>query len=730
MFRLVGLYVVGAWVMIQVAEALFQAWGIPESAMRFVFIGAFLCFPIALVFGWIYDITSKGIVRTRAAGPDESVDISLKRTDHLILTAMLVVGIAVLAGSADKVMDENELPEGPAIVERLENSIAVLPFSNLDMNADTGYFSDGVTEEILHRLSTLRALHVLASNSSFALRNSTEGPAEIAAKLGVRYLLQGSVRREQNQVRITARLLDQTGLMVWSDTFDRDLTEIFAVQTDIANVVSREIVSEIVPFDELPAGRTTGNAEAYNAYLLGKYEADRRTMGWKQRANEAFRKAIELDPGFAPPYAGLAILVVNSALGPHWKEARETAEKSLKLDPKLAEAHAALGLITTVLGDPAAGAESLERAIELNPSYSSSYAWLAEALRRQGLETEARNALYRGLEKDPLNPILVANLADGEEQRGDFEAAEQLLLRLIGLPQLSGPSFDILKLYRDWGRYADELATGKKMMVKMGPDSAILVPQLSRNYAALGMTAEADYWLDLSVPDGTDAGTPIAELYYAYKLYDDPSNLRPHLAAVEQQVQTLDGMHRASLLGYGGMAQIQIGDFEKGIEWLETSLELYRQHYQPESIAGVIDVSIYVENWWTWLAIHMMQRLAFAYQQVDRGPDAIDILQQLDDVFGQAQPNTPRELEWRALQRGLYGDIDSAYESLSAAVELGWANYYEITNDPAWLETIKDGRVAALLAEVKLNIDQQRETVQALEEKEDFRGEVERLLSH
>jgi len=146
MFRLVGLYVVGAWVMIQVAEALFQAWGIPESAMRFVFIGAFLCFPIALVFGWIYDITSKGIVRTRAAGPDESVDISLKRTDHLILTAMLVVGIAVLAGSADKVMDENELPEGPAIVERLENSIAVLPFSNLDMNADTGYFSDGVTE--------------------------------------------------------------------------------------------------------------------------------------------------------------------------------------------------------------------------------------------------------------------------------------------------------------------------------------------------------------------------------------------------------------------------------------------------------------------------------------------------------------------------------------------------------------------------------------------------------
>lgn len=731
MFRLVGLYIVGAWVIIQVAEALFQAWGVPETANRFVFIAAAMCFPIALVFGWVYDITSEGIVRTRKAGADESVSMRLQKTDVAILTALVVIGVIIVLGSAERIQEEIQSGHTQtAAVERRENSIAVLPFKNLDINEETGYFSEGITEEILHRLASQRTLHVLANTSSRIFANSNEPPAKVSEALGVRYLLDGSIRRAGGRIRLTARLLDASGFQVWSESFDRamTMTEILAIQTDIANAVSRQIVHEIVPLEALPAGRTTENMEAYNAYLLGRYEADHRAMGWKQRAEEAFRKAIDLDPGFAPPYAGLAILVVNSNLGPHWEEALQTAEKSLELDPDLAEAHAIHGLITALYGDLAAGASSLERAIELDPSYSSSYAWLSIALGRQGLEEEAHNALYRGLEKDPFNPILVANLADAEESSGNFEAAEQLLLRLVGLPEISGPATDIEALYHDWGRYADELAVRKRIMSKAGPDSAGELPYLARSYASLGMTAEADYWLDLSVPKEDDAVVPIADYYFIYKHYDDPAILGRHLASAELHAKVSDEDTRAFLLSYGGLAQIQFGDYAKGVKWLETALDFYRQHYDPESQAGEIDVKLYDENWWSWLVVHVFQRLAFAYQQVDRGSDALDILQQLDGVLEQDQPQTPLQHEWQALQHGLKGDIDSAYGSLAAAVDLGWANYFEIINDPAWAKTIQAPVFQALLQEVKVEVDRQRAIVEAADAEHDFRAEMGQLL--
>ncbi len=329
-FRTVGLYIVGAWLVIQVADIFFPAWTIPETAIRYLIIAAAALFPIALFFGWRYDITSRGIVRTEPSGSTDAIDPGLHRQDYVILAALFAIGIAIVLGSAGKIQEEIESePTAAEEPERRENSIAILPFKNLDVNAETGYFSDGITEEILHRLSTLGALHVLASNSSFAFRNSEEGPASISEKLGVRYLLQGSVRRDSNQVRVTARLLDATGFQVWSQTFDRKLEGIFVIQSEIAATVSSQIVNKIIPMQALSAGRTTTNMEAYNAYLAGKALTDRRSLGWREKAESNFRNAIEMDPGFAPPYAGLAtVLTINKSWGPNWEEGRQLAEKS------------------------------------------------------------------------------------------------------------------------------------------------------------------------------------------------------------------------------------------------------------------------------------------------------------------------------------------------------------------------------------------------------------------
>ncbi len=732
-YRLAGLYIVGAWIVIEVASVFFPAWGIPDTALRFLFIAAVACFPVALIFSWYYDITTAGIVRTRAAHADEAVDLSLRRSDYIVLTALLAVGAAVLVGSADKIQEEIESGHiVDQVIERLPNSLAVLPFKNLDIKAETGYFSDGITEEILHRLSTLGTLHVLASGSSFNFRNSEKAPAQISKALGVRYLLNGSIRRADNYVRITARLLDESGYQLWSETFDRELTEIFAVQTEIAREVSRQIVNEIVLLAELPAGRTTSNMEAYNAYLLGRYQVDSRTQNWKDKADEAFNRAIELDPGFAPPYAGLATLVVNSPVGPHWEEALELAAKALELDPELAEGHAIHGLIAMVLGDPAAGEVSLERAIELNPSLSSAYNWLNLALLRQNRPEEALAVRNRGLVVDPLNPGLVANTAAGESILGNFERAEQLLLRLAGLPQVPGPAYDILNLYDDWGRYGDELAMQKTFLIKtFDPDEP---PgggnDLAITYAKLGMTGEADYWYEKQrslLPEDEDV---IHEVYYLYRLYNDKTRLTMALDTEERHVQFQNDEHRAYFLGYGGMAQIQAGNFEKGVEWLETSFDLYLEMYRPDSPADGIDVMLFYDEWYEALVIPMMQRMAFAYQRQDRQDDANDILHQLEQVLTEPEPKDPLRLEWHALQSALRGDVDGAYKFLSAAAELGWANYYEVVNDPAWANAVATPEFQDLLRQAKERVDEMRQAVESEEAEHDFRAEVQQLLAN
>ena len=340
-FRMSGFYVVGAWLIIQVADVFFPAWGLPDTAVRFLIIAAMACFPIALIFSWIFDITTSGIVRTEPADAGEVFDNSLKRTDYVVLVALLAIGAAIVLGSLQKIVEEVDGTVAVASVEKIANSIAILPFANLDSNPDTGYFSDGVSDEILHRLSSLNALHVLSRASSFVFRDSNEGPVRISEILGVRYLLHGSVRRDNNLVRVTAYLVDDAGKQVWSETFDRELEGIFKIQSEIANTVASRIERQIIPLADLPAGRTTTNMEAYDAYLVGRAFVNARTPGFQDKAIAAFEEAIRLDENFAPPYAGLAV-----ALGlnyydwePTHESAVRAAETALEFDPKLAEGH-------------------------------------------------------------------------------------------------------------------------------------------------------------------------------------------------------------------------------------------------------------------------------------------------------------------------------------------------------------------------------------------------------
>jgi serine/threonine-protein kinase len=728
-YRLVGFYIVGAWVVIQVADISFPAWGVPDSALRYLFLAAVAGFPVALIFSWYYDITPKGVIRTEAADGTEHVDRKLKRSDYLVLTALLAVGLAILFGSASKIQEEVE--SGPDITsgfQWLENSIAVLPFINLDSNPDTGYFSDGITEEILYRLSSLGALHVLASNSSFAFRDSQESPTQIREKLGVRYLLQGSIRRENDYVRIMARLIDEGGFQIWSESFDRKLEGIFAIQTEIASTVASQIINEIVPMQELPAGRTTTNMVAYNEYLRGKFLLDSRLGGWREPAVAAFRKAIELDPGFAPPYAGLAMATtVNSGRGPQWEKGRQLANKALELDPDFAGGHAALGSNLMVEGKLDQSTLSSRRALELDPSMGFAYNTLAITLGRMGQEDEARVVMEKGVSVDPLNVPIILNLASAESREGNFDRAEQLLLRLINLPQHHNIALRRLnEVYDQWGRFTDAVAIAKQFArLYASPHDSEAFIQLAWGYGHLGMTEEADYWKNLVREHAQDELAILDFTYNLLRTRDTESELGAELQQLVNQTEFQVNEHSPWTLAQFGLVNIQLGNFEKGSEQLDYGLRLYQGNADGTGPAGNIDVlALYGDPADVAYVINL---LAFAYQQVGQIDEANALLQQLSDAFG---------MENSALHHALMGDTAGALQTMRSTMKSGSASYYgpgkyyEIINDPAWAETIKAPGFQEFLAEMKEEVDRQRAIVEAIDAEDDFRAEVERLLAN
>jgi len=726
-FRMAGLYIIGAWVVIQVAEVSFEAWSVPDAALRFLFMGAIACFPVALVFSWFFDLTTNGIVRTEKAGDDETVDLSLRLKDYLFLLALFSVGGLILYGSVARVQNEVG-PEQIADEDRvvIEHSIAVLPFSNLDISPETGYFSDGITEEILNRLSGLKTLHVLASNTSFAFRGSQESPAEILQKLGVRFLLQGSIRRDQDHVRVTARLIDENGFQVWSEQFERQLKGIFTIQTEIANQVAGQVINEIVPLAQLPEGRTTQNMEAYDQYLVGKAFLEKRTPGWREQAEQALRKAIELDPGFAPPYAALAETIgVNTGLGPHWKEARSLAERSLELDDELAEGHAAMALVLYAESDSDRASLSARKAIDLNPSLGFAYNILAFNLERTGRREEAYQVRLKGIAVDPLNPPLVANVADAEKLAGDYERAEQLLKRLLYLPEPPQLAYgSLIELYDQLGRFTDALdmaKQGTRVFARRG--KYCCNDWLAWTYGNLGMTGEADYWMRQELANGSLSISTL-DLTINLLLTRGPhTELGRQLLEFVNQPGIEDGLEGWPIAQLG-LVNIYMGNQEAGARQLDYGVRSYQSQIMGIELPDDIDIATLPGGEED--VVMVMHRLVYSYRQLGWQAEADRILQALSEVF---------DMQDNALHHALLGDPETALAVMEAIQEKGRAKYYgpnkyyEIIHSPLWAETIRHPGFPELLSEMKENVDRQRAIVETIEAENDFKAEIERLMT-
>ena len=725
-FRLAGLYVVGAWLVVQVGDVVLPAWAVPETAMRYLIVAATLCFPIALVFAWFYDITPDGIVRTKPVGESDAVISKLKRSDYAILAALLFIAGTILVGSIDRIVQTaDDTFDVVSQSERPPNSLAVLPFENLDPNPDTEYFSNGVSEEILHKLSSVDALKVLGLTSSFAFGSSDQGPKRISEILGVRYLLSGTVRREANNVRITARLLDDAGFQVWSASFDGALENIFDLQSSIADAVASQISSELI--EPIGGGSKTDNMEAYRYYLVGREYFNKRPPNWQEKAEEAFRAAIAADPGYAPAYVGLAnaltIAVGQTRFIANLKEIDAAIAKALELDPNLAEAYATRGMTRT--NSPAedldAAVRDLERSVQLDPNQPMSLAWLAVTYVAQGRIDEAISAQKRGLAIDPFNVPLVLNTSEEFLFAGDIDGAIKHVSRLLLLPEPPGPIYPVLSGYHELKRdFPAAVKWIKESIRKSGPTDSFGIGQLALLYDLLGMRDEADYWFSRYEDSQTN---PVLLLFHQTERYVELGELEK-AAAFLQRFEDRQGFtmeeyppeYETVFAEY----YVAIGRPDTGVAQLEARIGKDGSETDPEStdVDTLFDLYVLADGY-EQMGMHERAEMTRArgHQIAGRLSDDEELAADRDTLYA------------RAFAHGMSGDSVEGAALLDAAINTGFGRYSWITVDLLQSKAFQAPEFAGARQRLETIIAEQREVVAAQNKEKDFRVEFERMLN-
>lgn len=418
MFRVAALYVIGAWALIQVADLLLEALGVSGIALRYLFIAAVIGFPLALLFGWRYDITEHGIKRTSAAS-DAPVDLSLTRVDYLILAAFLVVAGMVVYHVAGRVLEtpaEEQFASGR--YDPPTGSIAVLPFRNLGDSRDA-FLSDGLTEELSGNLGRVPELMVTATRSTFKFRNATLDVREIGRTLNVRHVLDGSIRKIEERLRVNVELIDVVnGSQVWGNAYDRRFDDIIAVQTELASSI---VTALDVPGTSSPVvdEDLTDDAVAYALYLEGQQEMREQQSieepgDFFVRARAKFKAATQADPGFAAAWAMYGRTFLYFLYAHRFDQydaslaaASKAVNRAIELDPNHDKPYEVLARIREYELDFDGAIGALRRAIELNPSNANAHAELGDLLWGSWQIAEGRALIRRALALDPLNQNVV-----------------------------------------------------------------------------------------------------------------------------------------------------------------------------------------------------------------------------------------------------------------------------------------------------------------------------------
>jgi TolB-like protein/Tfp pilus assembly protein PilF len=470
-----------AWLLVQVAETVLPVYGVSDESLRLLFTLLGIGFVLALVLSWAFELTPEGLKRESEVDRTASITPQTgKKLDRII---MVVLALALGFFAFDKFVldparDAEELSAAreEAAAAALEyhapdRSIAVLPFVNMSGDADNEFFSDGVAEELLNLLAKVEGLAVVSRTSSFYFKNKDVDIKQIAERLKVRHVLEGSVRRAGDQVRVTAQLIDtRTDTHLWSENYDRELKDIFAVQDEIALAIVGELQQRIGPDAVLgkPVGLSqTANVDAYQLYLRGIGLLRLRGIDNINASIEFFEQAVALDPDYARAWSQLAtayslVPFYSFEERPPWmNKAREAAERALVLDESLAGPNATLANVTMVLEDGNWAQVELwyRRGIEADPKHVLTRQWFGEFLMHVGKVRLMLEQFEMAHQLDPLSPVVNSALAWGYLYNGNFEQAERFAKTALELGMGGTWAEDTLGLvYLYQQRYDDALA--------------------------------------------------------------------------------------------------------------------------------------------------------------------------------------------------------------------------------------------------------------------------------
>jgi TolB-like protein/Tfp pilus assembly protein PilF len=416
----------------------------------------------------------------------------------LILVAAMVAGVFfVLRVNPQRaaIATKNIAPTASAVMPLPEKSIAVLPFQNLSADPDNAYFADGIQEEILTRLAGIADLKVISRSSTQRYQSKPPNLSQIGKELGVANILEGSVQKAGDQVRISVQLINaQTDAHLWADTYDRKLTDVFLVETDIAKTIADSLKAKLTRSErQAIAVRPTANLEAYELYLKGRFFWNKRTGADLRKAIDYFNDAVAKDPNYALAYAGLAdcydLLHEYSEISPKesYPKAKAAAIKALELDDALGEAHTSLAYsLVNYDWDWRSAEREYQRALQLNPNYATAHQWYAECLSMLGRHTEAIAEIKKAHELDPLSLIINQGVGGKYLYARRYDEAMAQFRRTLELYPHFPPTHQRLGWCYAQKRMYDEAIAEMQRAVELSGNGTQMIAALGYAYAAAG----------------------------------------------------------------------------------------------------------------------------------------------------------------------------------------------------------------------------------------------------